>query len=90
MARLGLPIVASRRRRCSVTPTERSRRGRWQATGKAKVVHPNYGAVVVPHYSNLAAILNAAAVWGCDWLEIMDARVWAAPDDTPVSMPYII
>lgn len=75
----------------SATPAEISRQYRWRAPSKAKVVHPNYGAVVVPHRSNLAAILNAAAVWGCDWLDIMDAQVWAAgSDDTPVSMPYII
>lgn len=33
---------------------------------------------MVPHCSNLAAILNAAEVWGCNWVEILDAQVWAA------------
>ena len=70
---------------------ERSRRERWDSKGLARVTHPAHGSVVVPHRSNLAAILNAAEVWGCDWMEIKDATVYAAePGAVPASMPYII
>ena len=37
---------------------------RWLAPGKSTVTHPDYGKVVVPHYSNLAAFDNAAEYWG--------------------------
>ena len=70
---------------------ERSRRERWEQKSLARVTHPNHGSVVVPHRSNLAAILNAAEVWGCDWMEITDAAVYLAePGAVPASMPYII
>lgn len=70
---------------------ERSRNQRWSAGGVARVTHPAYGTVVVPHHSNLAAVMNAAEVWGCKWSDILDAEVWqAAPDEQPVKMPYII
>ena len=69
----------------------RARESRWSAPGLARVIHPAHGTVVVPHSSNLAAIMNAAEVWRCDWAEITDAQVWAAePGDVPVKMPYII
>jgi len=57
---------------------ERSRRERWEPKSLARVTHPAHGSVVVPHRSNLAAILNAAEVWGCDWMEIKDATVYVA------------
>lgn len=38
----------------------RAREERWRVRGRARVVHPKYGAVVVPHRSNYAALLNAA------------------------------
>ena len=69
---------------------ERSRRTRWSARGVAKVVHPGHGAVVVPCGSKFAAIMCAAEVWRCEWSEINDAEVWAAPGEKPVAMPYII
>lgn len=70
---------------------ERSRRERWEPKSLARVTHPNHGSVVVPHRSNLAAVMNAAEVWGCDWMEITDATVYAAePGAVPASMPYII
>ena len=70
---------------------ERERLARWKAGGVARVVHPAHGSVVVPHNSNYAAILCAAEVWRCDWVEILDAEVWRAePGEVPVSMPYII
>jgi len=70
---------------------ERSRMARWTAPGAARVAHPAHGTVVVPHHSNYAAILNAAEVWRCDWLEIIDATVYAAePGDVAAKMPYII
>lgn len=66
----------------------RSREERWNAKGRACVVHPERGTVVVPHSSNLAALLNAAEYWGCSWLEIRDAEVWAArPEDGPAVKP---
>lgn len=70
---------------------ERQRKNRWTAAGRSRVIHPVYGAVVVPHASNWAAIMNAAEVWRCDWAKITDAQVLAAePGDVAVKMPYII
>ncbi len=68
---------------------QRERERRWSAQGRAKVVHPSYGSVVVPHYSNYAAVINAAEYWGCDFTEIIRAEVWlAGPEDGPaVAMP---
>lgn len=70
---------------------QREREQRWNTPGRAKVVHPKHGSVVVPHYSNFAAVLNAAEYWNCDWLEIINAEVWRAePEDGPaVAMPEI-
>ena len=64
---------------------ERSRIHRWQVPGRSRVVHPAHGAVVVPHTSNLGAIMNAAEVWRCDWETILDAEVWAADPSEPVA-----
>ena len=66
-----------------------ARARRWLAPGKSRVTHPLYGAVIVPHCSNLAAIENAAEYWHCDLMEIIhDASVWAvAPEDGPVVRP---
>lgn len=55
---------------------EQSRKNRWEFKGKARVVHPKYGEVIVPAPSPFAAMLCAAEVWGIDWLEIKDAKVW--------------
>lgn len=67
---------------------ERTRAERWNARGRSRVVHPKYGEVVVPHSSNLAAVMNAAEYWGCDWSSITDAKVWlAGPGDGPVALP---
>ena len=69
----------------------RARFHRWQAPGRSRVVHPAHGSIVVPHTSNLAAILNAAEVWRCDWATILDAEVWAADPAEPVAkMPIHI
>lgn len=38
----------------------RAREERWRVRGRARVVHPKYGAVVVPNRSNYSALLNAA------------------------------
>lgn len=55
---------------------------------RACVTHPKYGSVVVPHSSNLAALMNAAEYWGCDWSEITDASVMVAkPGDGPAVKP---
>lgn len=43
---------------------ERERENRWNAKGRACVTHPKYGSVVVPHSSNLAALMNAAGILG--------------------------
>lgn len=70
---------------------ERSRRERWSAPGKARVVHPTRGTVVVPCRSPFAAMLCAAEVWRCNWMEIRDAKVWRAdPGDQVAAMPHII
>lgn len=67
---------------------ERTRAERWNAPGRSRVVHQKYGAVVVPHSSNLAAVMNAAEYWGCDWSTITDAKVWLTePGDGPVVKP---
>lgn len=79
ISRAGIRAAAERRARIH----------RWQAPGRARVVHPARGSVVVPHSSNLAAILNAAEAWGCDWTEIRDAKVWAAPGEKAVPMPTL-
>lgn len=65
----------------------RAHEERWRVRGRARVVHPKYGAVVVPHRSNYAALLNAAEYWGCEWTDIRDAEVWAVPLGTAVVMP---
>lgn len=67
----------------------RARIHRWRVPGRSRVVHPAHGSVVVPHASNLAAVMNAAEVWGCDWTEIRDAKVWAAPGEKAVPMPTL-
>mgnify|MGYP000270197998 CR=1 FL=1 len=54
ISRAGIRAAAERRARIH----------RWQAPGRARVVHPARGSVVVPHSSNLAAILNAAEGMG--------------------------
>lgn len=67
---------------------ERERKNRWNAKGRACVTHPKYGSVVVPHSSNLAALMNAAEYWGCDWSEITGASVMVAkPGDGPAVKP---
>lgn len=69
----------------------RSRNERWNAPGTARVVHPSRGTIVVPCGSTYAALLCAAEVWGCDWLDIRDAKVWRAePGDQVATRPYII
>ena len=88
---MGRGIEPAERFRILARAKKRERENRWNAPGKATVVHLAHGTVVVPHSSNLAAIMNAAEVWRCDWAEIMDAEVWAAePGDVPAKMPYII
>lgn len=70
---------------------ERARLERWRAKGTARVTHPARGTVVVPCSSNLTAIMNAAEVWRCDWMEVRGAEVRAAePGDVAVKMPHII
>ena len=70
---------------------KRARESSWRAPGRARVVHPTRGAVVVPCSSKLTAMMNAAEVWRCDWMEIRDAQVWAAePGAVPAKKPYII
>lgn len=67
---------------------KRARETRWNAPGRSKVTHPQYGSVVVPHSSNLCALMNAAEYWGCDWMDIRDAEVWAAgTGDGPLVKP---
>lgn len=89
--RMGRRVDEAERGRVLASAAERARGHRWDAPGRARVVHPDHGTVVVPHSSNLAAIMNAAEVWRCDWIELLDAEVWAAePGDVAVKRPYII
>lgn len=88
---MGWRVDPAERDRAMARAEERSRERRWNAPGRARVVHPVYGTIVVPHSSNLAAVMNAAEVWRCDWAAIKDAQVWAAePGDVAVKMPYTI
>ena len=88
---MGRRIDGAERYRLLKSAEERERESRWTAPGRARVVHPVYGTVVVPHASNLAAVMCAAEVWRCDWAKITDAQVWAAEHgDVAVKMPYII
>lgn len=67
---------------------ERVRALRWEAKGLARVTDPARGTVVVPCASKLGAIMCAAEVWGCDWLELSGAQVWRAePGDTAAARP---
>lgn len=89
--RMGRGIDPAERAHILTAAGKRSRESRWSAPGRARVIHPAHGTVVVPHSSNLTAIQNAAEVWRCDWAEITDAQVWVAePGDVPAKMPYII
>ena len=89
--RMERPVRTGMEYRARRSPAERTRLERWQTPGLAKVVHPTRGTVVAPHRSNLAALMNAAEVWGCSWIEIRDAKVLAAdPGAVPVPMPHII
>ena len=82
---------AAERSRILAAAEERQRESRWSAPERSRVVHPKYGTVVVPHASNLAAVMCAAEVWRCDWAKITNAKVMVAePGDVPVKMPYII
>lgn len=67
----------------------RARQRRWVAKTRSKVEHPQYGSVIVPHLSKLAAIENAAEFWKCDPLDIIaDAKVsWVSEDEGPVRRP---
>ena len=88
---MGRRVDQAERARVLAAAEQRGRENRWSAPGRSRVVHPAHGTVVVPHASNLAAIMNAAEVWRCDWAEITDAQVWVAePGDVPAKMPYII
>ncbi len=73
--RMGRRVDQAERDRVLASAAKRSRERRWNAPGRARVVHPTYGTVVVPHSSNLAAIMNAAEVWCCGWTEITDAHL---------------
>ena len=64
-------------REYAISPVERSRRERWRAVGRARVVSKKYGAVVVPCRSKLTALMNA--------------EVWAVEkDERAVPVPRLI
>lgn len=71
------------------TTEERSRKERWMAKGRARVSHPLYKPVIVPHASAYAAILNAAEYWGCSYMDIHDdVKVEWVPQKTgPLVIP---
>ena len=59
-----------------------AREQRWMAPARSRVSHPKYGSVIVPHASNLAATMNAAEFWRCDWAELLkDAQVELIPQN---------
>ena len=67
----------------------RARFHRWQAPGSSRVVHPAHGAIVVPHASNLAAILNAAEVWRCG-IGAVECAARTDPAEPVAKMPIHI
>lgn len=75
-----------------VTTAElRERRIRWSAPGKSRVTHRDHGALIVPHSSNLSAILCAADIWQCDWCDILDAKVELCDQSLPpTKTPFTI
>lgn len=89
--RMGRGVTREEASKYAANVKERFRRQRWSGGGTARVTHPAHGTVVVPHHSKLAAIMNAAEVWGCCWSDILDADVWlAGPEEKPAPMPHII
>lgn len=81
----------NRRQGRAINAEERDRKHRWAAPGAARVTDPKRGTVVVPCQSPFAAILCAAEVWGCNWVEVLGSEVWLAhPEDQVAKMPYII
>lgn len=75
-----------------VTAAElRERRARWAMPGRSRVTHPAHGSLIVPHGSNLAAILCAADIWHCDWCAILDAEVELCDQSLPLTKtPFTI
>jgi hypothetical protein len=66
----------------------RDRMRRWDYQGKARVVHPRFGELIVPCASPLAALLCAAEVWGVDVQEITEeGEVWACDQTLPAAKP---
>ena len=57
--RMERPVRTGMEYRTRRSPAERTRLERWEVKTLAKVVHPARGTVVVPHRSNLAALMNA-------------------------------
>lgn len=65
----------------------RERERRWSYPGKARVIHPKHGELIVPCASPLAALTCAAEVWGVDLLDITEeGEVWAC-DQTLQAAP---
>lgn len=73
--RMERPVKTGMASRTRLSPAERSRLERWEVKTLARVIHPDHGMVIVPHRSNLSAIMNAAEVWRCSWSSITDAEV---------------
>lgn len=68
--------------------TRRDRLQRWSYPGKARVIHPKYGELIVPCASPLAALTCAAEVWGVDVLEISEeGEVWVCDQALPAAQP---
>lgn len=64
----------------------RDRMRRWNYPGKARVIHPKYGELIVPCASPLSALHCAAEVWGVDVLEITgDGEVWVCDQTLPAA-----
>jgi hypothetical protein len=58
---------------------------RWRHKTKSQVIHPERGTAIVPHGSNLSALMCAAEYWGCTFQDIVkDARVMYVEKDAVV------
>lgn len=80
--RMGRGIDPAERARILADAEKRAREHRWNVPGRSRVSHPAHGTVVVPHSSNLAAIMNAAEVWRVEeWLANYPRRIldWKTP-----------
>ena len=68
-------IRAEEREKARRRAKEQERRERWAFPAKAAVSHQIHGETIVPCASPLAAVMCAAEIWDCDWVNILGAEV---------------